>query len=309
MIRSRSTRGPFFCGVFLVLVLLCSGGPVAGFQETAGPSQTKKAEDKKDEKKEDAKPEAANKLDRPPKADKNQTKPGKPETWSAETLAEIVIYYSGSRPVLDYVGTNGVQEGVIRLAAGDGTPPIEGKFTRRFLRKESSDRDNIRIDVELPRKTYTFGFNGLSSWAAEDGVPFKPAPEAETSFLASLVHDYNALLRYKEDGTTIERAGTERIMGIDTLLIDLTHKDGTKTRYYISNKSFHILHLEYEVALLPNAKPTKFRESFYEFRFVQGVLTPAKTVLSENDKFVQEIELKEMRFRLAKLDEELFLKY
>ncbi|HNB72092.1 MAG TPA: hypothetical protein PLS70_13310 [Acidobacteriota bacterium] len=247
---------------------------------------------------------------KPPKAEKDQKfKAGKPSTWTAEQLAEVVLFAYGSRPVQNYVTTNMTEDGVIRLSTGEDTPPMEGRFTRRVLRKESSDKDCVRVDVVFPKQTFTFGFNGVASWAAQDGNAFTPKPEAEASFLASLTHDYWALLRYKEDGTTLTRAGSERITGIETSILELTHKDQTKTRYFISDKSYRILHLEYEIPLAPGAPPTKFRESFYDFRNVQGVLVPGRTVLYENGKFVQEIELKETKCRLAKLDEEIFLRF
>ncbi|MBX7220938.1 MAG: hypothetical protein K1Y36_13390 [Blastocatellia bacterium] len=272
------------------------------------PDSAKEEAKKEEAKKEEAKKEEAKKEDKPPKPDKT-FKPGNPKSWTAEQLAEVVILAYGSRPVLQYVLTNNTEEGIIKLATGDDRPPLEGKFLRRFLRKDMSDKDFVRVDVEFPKQTYTFGFNGAVAWAAKDGTPFRPAPEAEASFMASLVHDFQALLRYKEDGTSIERAGTERITGLDTSILELTHKDQTKTRYYISDKTFHILHLEYEVVLTPGAAPTKFRESFYDYHPVQNILVPRRTVLYENGKFVQEIELKETKCRLAKVDEDIFYRY
>lgn len=280
------------------------------------PPAAEATQDEGKSKKEDGKKETAEKgaEEKPSKPEKPK-KLGKPETWDAETVAEVVLLAYGGRPALDYVCTNGREEGVIKLAAGEGNPPIEGKFTLNFLRKESSDRDNVRIEVELPNpkgeepQQFAFGYNGAANWAAKDRQPTVLTPEAQSSFLASLVHDYMALLRFREDGAKVERLGDERVAGIDTVVLELTHRDGSKTKYFISGKTYRILHLEYEVKPTTSDKSVKLRESFYDFRAVQNVLVPMRKVLYEDSKFKQEIELKEVRYRLQKVDEEIFQHY
>jgi hypothetical protein len=228
------------------------------------------------------------------------------DKFTAEQLAEVVIISYGGRNELGQVRTNGIEEGNIKLATDDKN--IEGRIIRKFLRRDQASQDLTRVDVELPTNKLTFGFNGYTVWGARDGVNFTLTPEAEASFLASLVHNYDALLRYKEQGSTVERAGYESIVGIDTFLLDLTHKDGSKTRYYVSTKTYRILHLEYQVKLKPDAAPTKFRESFFDFRPVQNTLVPGKSVLYENDKFIQEISFTQVKYH-TKIDEETFLKF
>ncbi|MFQ3590187.1 MAG: hypothetical protein SNJ67_07740 [Chloracidobacterium sp.] len=253
--------------------------------------------------------------DKSPKAEKPKAaKLGKPETWDGETIAEIVIYAYGSRPVIDYVLTNARLEGVIKISASDDRPPVEGKILEHILRRETSDRNCVRIEVELPDpqgddpQQLVFGFNGYTNWAAQNRQSITLTPEAQATFLASLKHDYLALLRYKEDGTTVTRVPGERIMGIDTIGLELTHRDGSKTKYFISSQTYRILHLEYEVQPTPDDKPLRFRESFYDFRAIQNLLVPMRKELYENGKLKQRIELRDVRFRLAKLDEDIFLR-
>ncbi|MFY9223491.1 MAG: hypothetical protein WAQ98_12530 [Blastocatellia bacterium] len=227
------------------------------------------------------------------------------EKLTAEELAEVVIISYGGRAELELVRTSGIEEGTIKLLGDD--KEIEGRITKKFSRKNPKGIDLARIDVKLPNQEITFGFNGFTVWAARDGVGFNPEEGAEKSFSAALVHNYEALLRYKEQESTLERAGMETIVGIETLLLDLTHRDGSKTRFYISSKSYRILHLDYEVAL-SNDKPTKFRESFYDFRPIQNTLVPAKSILYENGRQIQEILYTQIRYKLP-FPEETFLKY
>lgn len=240
------------------------------------------------------------------KEDKKKTdRDRKIEKLTAEELAEIVVIAYGGRPELQQVRTTGIEEGTIKLAGDDKN--IEGRITKRFSRKSPEVQDLTRIDVKLPDQEITFGFNGFTVWAARDGVGFTPEAAAEKSFSASLIHNYESLLRYKELGGTLERAGIETIVGIENLLLDLTHKNGAKTRYFISSKSYRILHLEYEVTLSED-KPTKFRESFFDFRPIQNTIVPAKSVLYENGRLIQEILFTQIRYH-SPINEETFLKY
>jgi hypothetical protein len=179
---------------------------------------------------------------------------------------------------------------------------------RQFLRKENNDNDLARVDVDLPTEKLSFGFNGFTVWAARDGVSFTPEPDVEKSFIGAVVHNYEALLRYKELGSTVERAGTETLVGLEIEKLDLTHKDGSKTRFFISAKTYRILHLEYELVLQPGTPPTKYRTSYFDFRPVQNTLVPAKETLYENGRLIQEIRITQTKFH-DKLNEDLFLKY
>jgi hypothetical protein len=256
-------------------------------------------EDKKEDKKE------KELKDHPSKKDEKENIK-RLEKLTAEQLAEVVILAYGGRNELQLVRTNGSEEGSIRLAGDD--KDIEGRIIRRFNRKDATSQDLTRVDVELPTQKLTFGFNGYTVWAARDGLNFTPSAEAEASFLASLSHNYDALLRYKEQESTLERGGSESIVGIDTVVLDLTHKNGEKTRYFISTKTYRILHLEYELKLRPTDQPTKFRESFYDFRPIQNTLVPTKSMLYENGRFIQEIRVTQIKYH-TKLDDELFLKF
>jgi hypothetical protein len=288
--------------------------PSTQAQPDKAKENSKQGEKNGGKKRSDKNPEEAAR-DKIPKAEKPKAvKFNKPETWDGETVAEVVIYAYGSRPVIDYVFTNARFEGIIKIAVDDNQPPIEGKILEYILRRETSDRNCVRIEVELPSpqggepQQLVFGFNGYTNWAARNRQSIMLTPEAQATFLASLKHDHFALLRYKEDGTTVTRVPGERIMGIDTIGLELTHRDGSKTKYFISSQTYHILHLEYEVQVSPEDKPLRFRESFYDFRPVQNILVPMRKELYENGKFKQRIEFRDVRFRLAKLDEDLFFR-
>lgn len=228
------------------------------------------------------------------------------EKLTGEQIAELVILSYGGRTEWKHVRNNGILEGTIRLSTD--SQELNGRLVRKFIRKEGLGEDQTRIDVELPTQRLTFGYNGYTVWAARDGVGFTPTPDAETSFLASLKHNHDALINYREQECKVEYSGFETVVGIPTIVLDLTHRDGAKTRYYVSVKTYRILHLEYEIALRPDAPATKFKESFFDFRPVQNTLVPTKVILFENGRFVQEINYTQIKYH-TKIDENEFLTF
>lgn len=228
------------------------------------------------------------------------------EKLTGEQIAELVVFSYGGRAEWKQVRNNGILEGTIRLSID--SQELNGRLVRKFIRKEGLGEDQTRIDVELPTQRLTFGYNGYTVWAARDGVGFTPSPDAETSFLASLKHNHDALINYREQECKVEHSGFETIVGIPTIILDLTHRDGAKTRYYVSVKTYRILHLEYEIALRPGAPATKFKESFFDFRPVQNTLVPTRVILFENGKFVQEIHYTQIKYH-TKIDENEFLTF
>lgn len=236
----------------------------------------------------------------------------------AELIAETVVLVYGGRDALKNVRGSIKEEGTIKLASDQGE--VTGQFMLRSIRKETSWTDLLRTDLELTlpeavRSTssrsentikHVFAFNGASVWSAKDGQYVNLRPEAEAAFRALLTHDYTTLLRYREDGSKVELVGPETVVGIETKVIDLTTSTGEKSRFWISAKSYRILHLEYELKLSPDQPSAKYRISYYPpMKVVQNTLVPARRVMKQDGKFVQEINLTDITYS-AKLDTEIF---
>ncbi len=265
-----------------------------------------------------------NQADKPkPQADKNAPAKGKPEAAApvkytvAEAIVEYAIIAYGGRTMLNQVRANIQEEGNIRLATDQGD--ATGSYKLRATRKEKSWQDLLRTDLEVtppeppgragtarPIK-YVIAFNGASVWSAQNGQYTTPRPEVDAAFRAQLTHDYTTLLHYKEDGSKVDLIGPETVAGIDTKIIELTTPNGDKTKYWISAKTFRILHTEYELNLFPDQKPVKFRVSFYysPARVVQNTLLPAKRVMNQDGKFAQEIIITSATYS-AKHDPEIY---
>jgi hypothetical protein len=266
------------------------------------------------QKKEDGKVPTEKELDN---AKRSQEKTPQVKLTQAEAVAELTILAYGGRTQLKTVRASVQEEGTIRLASDQGD--ITGNYMMRSVRKEKSWQDLLRSDLELTSPEaaqragtpatlkYIIAFNGASVWSAQNDQYVVASPEAEAAFRAQLVHDFTTLLRYKEDGSKLELRDAETIVGVQTNVIDLTNPNGEKTRFWISAKTFRIVHLEYELKIAEGQPATKYRISYFytPYRVIQNTLVPSRRVMTQDGKFVQEINLSNIIYS-AKLDPEIF---
>ena len=236
----------------------------------------------------------------------------------AETAIELAILAYGGRKQLDIARATILESGTIRLATEQGD--LSGNYLLRSIKKEKSSVDLLRVDLELspaenaqgqtaPPIKYVIGFNGASVWSAQNGQYVNARAGADIAFRAQLTHEYMALLRYKEDGSKLDYGGQETVVGVDSFVVDMTTSDGQKTRYWLSTKTYRVLHCEYELKLVEGQPPTKYRIDYYYTPFsaavVQNTLLPVRREMKQDGKFVQEIKLTNVQYS-AKLDPEVF---
>jgi hypothetical protein len=247
-----------------------------------------------------------------------EAKAGAVKLSQVEGIVELALVAYGGRKQLGITRAAAQESGTIRLATDQGD--LSGNYLLRSMRKDKSPQDLLRVDLELsapetaqgqsaPPIKYVIGFNGASVWSAQNGQYVTPRNGADVAFRAQLTHEYMALLRYKEDGSKIEYVGPEAVVGVDTNVVDLTTADGEKTRYWLSVKTYRVLHCEYELKLAEGQPPTKYRIDYYYTPFstavVQNTLVPVRREMKQDGKFVQEIKLLNINYS-AKLDPEIF---
>lgn len=223
---------------------------------------------------------------------------------TAENVGEAVIFVYGTRPGLEQIRRNGVERGRMTRAGNDGRTE-ESSYERRFIRGETSAKDKIRIDQKSPTVEYSLVYGDGRAWGLLNGAPFTPREETTAEFLSQKWHGIDALLRYKEDGSTLTRVGKEKHMGLDLHVLDLTDKEGRRTRYYISTKTLRILWLEYEQTPVGGSKPVKYMRKFYDYRSAQNTLVPFRTVLYEDGKQTQETHILTVTYGV-KMEDSLF---
>jgi hypothetical protein len=238
------------------------------------------------------------------KSDKATPNPKNSKDFTAEQVAESVIFVYGSRPVLEQIRRNGVERGRVTRATTDGKTE-DATYERRFVRGENLEKDKIRLDQKMPSMEYSLVFVEGRLWGLINGAAFTPRQDASSAFLAQHRHSIETLLRYKEIGATVNLVGKDKQKGLDLYVLDLNDKDKRSTRYYISARTLHVLWLEYEDSPAPGTTPVKYSKRFFDYRYSQSTLVPYRTVLLEDGKQTQETRILTVTFGI-KLDEAVF---
>jgi len=268
--------------IFPILLLLLSG---LGINAQDAVPKKEEAKPKKEDTKNEKKP--SNQKD----ALKNLT---------AEQIVEstIVIYaYPGGREKMTQIRKTEAERG--KLTTTNATGQVTNANYQRFAQRGEPGKDKYRLDQELPTASYAMVQDSDKVFGIYNESVFQPREDAVTSFQDRLAHSIESLLWYKENGSKIELAGREKILGVDFYMIDLTDSKGRKTRFYVSAKSFRVMMLDYESGGIKHTR--KFRD----YKYAQGVLVPFSSELSAGDKVIEEIKVGTITFG-QKLDESLF---
>src|SRR5262252_1467243 len=217
-----------------------------------------------------------------------------------EDVVESSILFYGSRAALYGIQRNGTLRALIKFFTPEGTR--EGKSVTKFIRKPKLAEDLMMIDLELPGTRYIIGFDGQETWTIHDGEVQKPAEEAVAAFQSGHEHSYEALLRYKENGSKLEYVGAKKLGTVEMDIIDMTSPGGARTRYEISRRTHHIIYAEYEDS---QSTPVKYRLYFKDFKPVQNTLVPHEIQVFQDGQLIEERRLVESAFNIQ-LDEKAF---
>ena len=260
-----------------VLAVAVAVAPVAAQQAAAEkkPDQTNLADTKSSSKKK--------KADKPKKADPKAPVKDPTPDQVAETV--VAIYGGlGGRNTLNQIRKTSLERGKLSITNAEGKID-QATYQRWTQRADSIDKEKIRLDQDFPNARYSLVFNSAKIFGIYNDSVFTPREDASKAFENQIIHGIEALLRYKENGSTIALAGKEKRLGVEYHLVDVSDKAGRKTRYYISVRTFRVMALEYEDA------GKKYRRQFYDYNYAQGTLVPFRTVLYEGDKIVEETEI------------------
>ena len=250
-------------------------------------------------------PQKAEKVEgqNPPKPEK--VDPKRPKIFTADQVAEAAIFFYGSRDQLAKIRHNGVESGRICKPTCELGKTEEAAYQRRFVRGESMDKDLVRLDQKMPTLEYSLIYGSGRLWGIINGSSFTPRKDASDTFLAQHRHSIDTLLRYKENGSTLNLIGKDKQKGLDLYILDVIDKDKQATRYYISSRTLHVLWLEYEEPAPGGSTPLKYSRTFMDYRYAQGTLVPYRSVLLEEGKQIQETRISNVTYGV-KLDGALF---
>jgi hypothetical protein len=217
---------------------------------------------------------------------------------TAEQVAESTILIYGSRANLNQIRKTTVERGKTSIVNAEGKTE-QANYGRLIMRSDNLEKDRIRLDQEFPSAKYALIFNNNKIFGLYNDAVFAPREDASKAFENQIWHGLEALLRYKENESKLELAGSEKISNIDFYRLDVTDKQNRKTRFYISTKSLRVMMLEYTEG------DTKYRRRFYDYNYAQSTLVPYRSVLWANDKQIEETEIQTVSFG-QKIEEEAF---
>lgn len=276
-----------FKSLFLMLSLLLTGVLATAAQEAVKPTpaENKTAEQPKKE---------------APKNDKMQpVEVGKNAT--AEQVAESAIFVyggGGGRENLKQIRRTTIEDGKLNIINADGVSE-QVNYERRTVRGDNLEKEKIRLDQEFPNAKYALIYSDNKVVGLFNEATFTPREDAAKAFQNQIWHGLEALLRYKENGSTLQLTGREKLMGIDLYILEVTDKENRKTKFYISVKTFRVMWLEY------TEDGVKYARRFYDYRYAQGTLVPYRVVLLADNKQIEEANVLSATFGQT-LDDEIF---
>lgn len=234
------------------------------------------------------------------KAEK-QTSAAVSKTATAEQVAEssIVVYggFSG-RENLKQIRRTTIESGKLNIIGASGANE-QVNYERRIMRGDTLDKERIRLDQEFPNAKYALIYNDNKVVGLFNDSSFTPREDAAKAFQNQIWHGLEALLRYKENGSTLNLLGRDKYMGVEFYNLEVTDKDNRKTNFFISAKTFRVMWLQY------TEDGVKYTRRFYDYRYAQGTLVPYRTVLFADDKQIEEANISTSTFG-QKIDEEIF---
>ena len=223
------------------------------------------------------------------------------KTATAEQIAESAVYIYGSlggRDYLKQIRKTTIERGKISLVNADGKTE-QSNYERLIMRGESLDKERIRVDQEYPNGRFAMIYNNDKVFGLFNDAVFAPREDATKAFQNQIWHGLEALLRYKENNSTLTLVKREKIMNVDFHVLEVTDKQNRQTRFYISTKTLRVMMLEY------TQDDVKYRRKFYDYNYAQGTLVPFRSVLWAGDKQVEETNIQTISFG-QKVEENIF---
>lgn len=233
--------------------------------------------------------------------DKTNEKANQTKGLTVEQIVESTIFvygFPGGRETLNQIRKTTFERGKTTQISPDGKQETSN-FERYTLRGESLEKEKIRLEQEFPNVRYGLIYDGEKVFGIFNESVFTPREEVLFSFQNQIWRGLEAMLRYKENGSTLTLDGKEKIAGVEFYRVDVTDKQNRKTRFFISTKSFRVMMLEY------TENNVKYLRKFYDYNYAQGTLVPYRTVLWAGDKQIEETATATVSFGL-KIEESTF---
>jgi hypothetical protein len=158
---------------------------------------------------------------------------------------------------------------------------IKNKFSVQGLDIESKtvivNGKSLRTDISVMGQEIILAVDGETGWAQQPammggtGVP-EDMPGALIKESKKQVNLGGSLLNYKENGSTLELIGKEKLEGVDVYHLKLTEKGGDITNLLISASNYYTLKSSGKKNI--QGKEIDAEDNFSNFKQVEGLTFP-----------------------------------
>ena len=224
-----------------------------------------------------------------------------PQNFTAEQIVESSIFIygmGGGRAVLDQIRKTTAERGQITIKNAAGQDETAA-YQWWIMRGDNSYKDRVHFEQVFPGTEYSLIRADQRVFGITNNTTFNPSPDALKQFENQTFRGLDAFLRYKENESTIALGERQKVMGVDFYVVDVTDKEGKKTRFFVSAKTLRVMIAEYEEG------GVKYTRRFYDYRNAQGTLVPYRTVLWADGKQIEERSIDTITFG-QKVEEGLF---
>lgn len=141
--------------------------------------------------------------------------------------------------------------------------------------------DKVLIITRIGSQEIITGYDGNAAWARNaQGVRPISAEHSDRIRSGAAV---NVLLGCRKTGGKIELVGVESVDAQSCYILQMTWKDGKRTKAFVSSRDFLLLKTISSIKAPASRKPVVVEVHFTNFRRVEGVLMPFE--MSVNGKY------------------------
>lgn len=169
---------------------------------------------------------------------------------------------------------------------------------------------SLRTDISVMGQEIISAIDGETGWAQQPammggtGEP-EDMPGAMIKESRKQVYLGGSLMNYKENGSTIELVGKEKLEGIDVYHLKLTEKAGDVTNLFISTSNYYVLKSAGKRNI--QGKEIDAEVNFSNFKQVEGLTFPYTMETASPMGGMMTIETDSIKLN-PKIDESIFKK-
>ena len=154
--------------------------------------------------------------------------------------------------------------------------------------------DRMRLDTSAPMGQMSQILNGDQAWGVAPGVSRPAPPQQVQEMKENLWHNIVYLFKHADQqGLTAQYLGGEEVDGQKCEVILITPPGMKGFKLFLNSETMMPAQMQYQ-AMSPSGAPASTVTSLSDFRGVEGMILPFKSVVSQDGKEVQEITINEI---------------